>query len=83
MYVHWIDIFHSRGFQSSTKFQFIRSIEYWNFVDTNDDRFLGVFIICSALVADAIIGNYQEKVMKTHHVSNVEMVKEKKFRFVC
>ncbi len=37
--------------------------------------FLGVIIICSALVADAIIGNYQEKVMKTYHVSNVEMVR--------
>jgi hypothetical protein len=35
---------------------------------------LGVMIICLALIADAIIGNYQEKVMKTHHVSNVEMV---------
>ncbi|CAF1487345.1 unnamed protein product [Rotaria sordida] len=34
----------------------------------------GVILICLALVADAIIGNYQEKVMKTHHVSNVEMV---------
>jgi len=34
----------------------------------------GVIIICSALVADAIIGNYQEKIMKAHHVSNVEMV---------
>jgi hypothetical protein len=35
---------------------------------------LGVFIICSALIADAIIGNYQEKIMKVHHVSNVEIV---------
>ncbi|CAF2930154.1 unnamed protein product [Rotaria sp. Silwood2] len=34
----------------------------------------GVIVICSALVADAIIGNYQEKIMKTHHVSNVEIV---------
>lgn len=34
----------------------------------------GVVIICSALVADAIIGNYQEKIMKTNHVSNVEIV---------
>ncbi|CAF1117830.1 unnamed protein product [Adineta ricciae] len=34
----------------------------------------GVFIICMALVADAIIGNYQEKIMKTHNVPNVEMV---------
>ncbi|CAF4384233.1 unnamed protein product [Rotaria sp. Silwood2] len=33
----------------------------------------GVIVICSALVADAIIGNYQEKIMKTHHVSNVEI----------
>ncbi|CAF1203695.1 unnamed protein product [Adineta ricciae] len=33
----------------------------------------GVFIICMALVADAIIGNYQEKIMKTHNVPNVEM----------
>lgn len=35
---------------------------------------LGVVIICSALVADAAIGNYQEKIMKEHHVSNVEIV---------
>jgi hypothetical protein len=40
--------------------------------------FLGVMVICSALVADAIIGNYQEKIMKTHHVSNVEMVLKEK-----
>jgi len=39
------------------------------------NMFLGVIIICSALVADAIIGNYQEKIMKTYHVSNVEMVR--------
>lgn len=34
----------------------------------------GVLIICSALVADAVIGNYQEKIMKEHHVPNVEIV---------
>ena len=34
----------------------------------------GVLIICSALVADAAIGNYQEKIMKAHQVSNVEIV---------
>ncbi|CAF1409503.1 unnamed protein product [Rotaria magnacalcarata] len=34
----------------------------------------GVIIICSALVADAAIGNYQEKIMREHHVSNVEIV---------
>ena len=34
----------------------------------------GVMIICLALVADAIIGNYQEKIMRIHHVPNVEMV---------
>ena len=34
----------------------------------------GVIIICSALVADAAIGNYQEKIMKEHHVPNVEIV---------
>lgn len=34
----------------------------------------GVVIICSALVADAAIGNYQEKIMKEHHVPNVEIV---------
>jgi adenosine 3'-phospho 5'-phosphosulfate transporter B3 len=39
---------------------------------------LGVIIICSALIADAIIGNYQEKIMKLHHVSNVEIVQKKK-----
>ncbi|CAF0889261.1 unnamed protein product [Adineta steineri] len=37
-------------------------------------NFYGVIIICSALVADAAIGNYQEKIMKEHHVSNVEIV---------
>ncbi|CAF3226659.1 unnamed protein product [Rotaria socialis] len=34
----------------------------------------GVLIIFSALVADAAIGNYQEKIMREHHVSNVEIV---------
>ena len=34
----------------------------------------GVIIICLALIADAAIGNYQEKIMKAHHVSNVEIV---------
>ncbi|CAF2895882.1 unnamed protein product [Rotaria sp. Silwood2] len=34
----------------------------------------GVIIICFALVADAAIGNYQEKIMKEHHVPNVEIV---------
>ncbi|CAM4757918.1 unnamed protein product [Rotaria magnacalcarata] len=34
----------------------------------------GVIIISLALVADAIIGNFQEKIMKTNHVSNVEIV---------
>jgi adenosine 3'-phospho 5'-phosphosulfate transporter B3 len=34
----------------------------------------GVVIICFALVADAAIGNYQEKIMKEHHVPNVEIV---------
>jgi adenosine 3'-phospho 5'-phosphosulfate transporter B3 len=34
----------------------------------------GVIIICSALIADAAIGNYQEKIMKEHHVPNVEIV---------
>jgi adenosine 3'-phospho 5'-phosphosulfate transporter B3 len=33
-----------------------------------------VIIICSALIADAAIGNYQEKIMKEHHVPNVEIV---------
>ena len=35
---------------------------------------LGVVIISMALIADAAIGNYQEKIMKEHHVSNVEIV---------
>ncbi|CAF1151736.1 unnamed protein product [Adineta ricciae] len=34
----------------------------------------GVVIISLALIADAAIGNYQEKIMKEHHVSNVEIV---------
>ncbi|CAF4689196.1 unnamed protein product [Rotaria sp. Silwood1] len=33
----------------------------------------GVIVVCLALVADAIIGNYQEKIMKIYHVSNVEI----------
>jgi adenosine 3'-phospho 5'-phosphosulfate transporter B3 len=33
-----------------------------------------VIIICCALIADAAIGNYQEKIMKEHHVPNVEIV---------
>ncbi|CAF3308098.1 unnamed protein product [Rotaria sp. Silwood2] len=42
-------------------------------VQPNFDAY-GVVVISLALVADAIIGNYQEKIMKTHHVPNVEIV---------
>uniref|UniRef100_T1J0A4 Adenosine 3'-phospho 5'-phosphosulfate transporter 2 n=1 Tax=Strigamia maritima TaxID=126957 RepID=T1J0A4_STRMM len=34
----------------------------------------GVGMICIALAADAIIGNVQEKAMKSHQASNVEVV---------
>jgi adenosine 3'-phospho 5'-phosphosulfate transporter B3 len=46
------------------------------FYRNKDDCSLGVIIICSALLVDAIIGNYQEEIMKTHHVSNIEMVEK-------
>ena len=36
--------------------------------------FLGVVLITGALVADAIIGNVQEKQMKLYKASNVEVV---------
>jgi adenosine 3'-phospho 5'-phosphosulfate transporter B3 len=35
---------------------------------------LGVVMICSALMCDAIIGNVQEKSMKNHQASNTEVV---------
>eukprot|EP00054_Salpingoeca_dolichothecata_P010431 m.58287 g.58287 ORF g.58287 m.58287 type:complete len:319 (-) comp18990_c0_seq1:154-1110(-) len=35
---------------------------------------IGVAFLCTALAADAAIGNYQEKAMKQHHGSNAEMV---------
>lgn len=34
----------------------------------------GVFLVCSALVADALIGNVQEKAMKKYRSSNTEMI---------
>jgi adenosine 3'-phospho 5'-phosphosulfate transporter B3 len=34
----------------------------------------GVVLVCLALVADAVIGNVQEKAMTTHDSSNNEMV---------
>lgn len=39
-----------------------------------DFQLYGVLIVCMALVADAVIGNVQEKAMNTHDSSNVEMV---------
>lgn len=36
--------------------------------------YLGLAMISSALFCDAIIGNVQEKEMKTHHASNAEIV---------
>jgi adenosine 3'-phospho 5'-phosphosulfate transporter B3 len=35
---------------------------------------LGVLLVSGALVADAVIGNVQEKQMKLHKASNVEVV---------
>ena len=37
-------------------------------------QFVGVVLICGALVADAAIGNVQEKQMKTYKASNIEVV---------
>ena len=34
----------------------------------------GVFLVCSALIADAVIGNVQEKAMKKYKSSNTEMI---------
>jgi adenosine 3'-phospho 5'-phosphosulfate transporter B3 len=34
----------------------------------------GVILVCGALVADAVIGNVQEKIMKKYNSSNTEMV---------
>ena len=39
---------------------------------------VGVLLISLALCADAAIGNYQEKALKQHKGSNVEMVRERK-----
>lgn len=35
---------------------------------------LGIILICSALFCDALIGNFQEKMMKKHNASNAEIV---------
>jgi adenosine 3'-phospho 5'-phosphosulfate transporter B3 len=35
---------------------------------------LGVWLVCCALVADAVIGNVQEKALKEYKPSNSEMV---------
>lgn len=37
---------------------------------------LGVWLVCCALIADAVIGNVQEKALKEHKPSNSEMVSE-------
>ena len=36
---------------------------------------LGVWLVCCALVADAVIGNVQEKALKEYKPSNSEMVR--------
>jgi len=36
--------------------------------------FTGVILICLALCADGLIGNYQEKALKQHSAGNSEMV---------
>lgn len=35
---------------------------------------VGVWLVCCALVADAVIGNVQEKALKEYKPSNSEMV---------
>ncbi|CAF1150618.1 unnamed protein product [Didymodactylos carnosus] len=37
-------------------------------------NYYGVLLISGALCADAAIGNYQEKIMKQFHISNIEVV---------
>jgi len=37
-------------------------------------EFYGVTLVCGALIADALIGNVQEKAMKQYNSSNTEMV---------
>lgn len=41
---------------------------------------LGVWLVCCALVADAVIGNVQEKAMKEYKPSNSEMVRENRLK---
>lgn len=43
-------------------------------------EFLGVWLVCCALVADAVIGNVQEKAMKEYKPSNSEMVRENRLK---
>lgn len=50
---------------------------FFTFADTEVNpnfELFGVVMVCSALIADAIIGNVQEKAMNEAHSSNVEMV---------
>lgn len=65
--------------QRQIKFQYILlSIKYFSFsvdaqVSPNFDTY-GVAMISTALLFDAIIGNVQEKAMREHKASNVEVV---------
>ena len=50
---------------------------FYTLADTQinpDFETYGVVTVCGALVADALIGNIQEKAMKKHQSSNTEMV---------
>jgi len=40
----------------------------------NYSYILGIILISSALFCDALIGNFQEKMMKKHNASNAEIV---------
>ena len=40
----------------------------------------GIIMISLALCADAVIGNVQEKAMKSHHASNTEVVSHSTWR---
>ena len=50
---------------------------FYTLADTQinpDFETYGVLTVCGALVADALIGNIQEKAMKKYQSSNTEMV---------
>lgn len=59
--------------ERKAKFYFFLSILVDSHISPNFNVF-GVIMISTALLFDAIIGNVQEKAMREHHASNVEVV---------